>query len=375
MKIQMQRSACTPPAATAHVACSSSGRACRPPCAPQLPARRPAAWRPSQLATRGAPALRAAAFDPPPFPSGPEYEANNKSYAELTASIEVRSTPLHPRPASRACSLTRLLPRQLPPPTHPPTRRPGSPAQAAAAEAVDSLAGASLYLVGMMGSGKSTVGKLLAAALGYCHFDTDALIEAAAGRPVRAVFAEDGEEEFREAETRVLAELAPFKDCVVSTGGGAPTRGVNWGHMQAGVVVWLNGPPALLAHRVVADGAASRPLLAGVEGEGHGEGGDEYAQAVARLSALLEGRRQQYEFADITVSLEASGGGGDAVGAAPAEVALRVLLAVTERVRRDAAARVAAQSFQVVNESLPPSMRVVKSINDTGDAGPDPFRP
>jgi len=56
-------------------------------------------------------------------------------------------------------------------------------------------------------------------------------------------------------------ELMPFKAVVVSTGGGAVVRRSNWGYMQHGVVVWLHGPPELLARRALRDGTASRPLL------------------------------------------------------------------------------------------------------------------
>ena len=80
--------------------------------------------------------------------------------------------------------------------------------QDTAAEVVEGLGGTSLFLVGMMGSGKSTVGKILAQALQYCYFDTDSLIEQATGRKVSQLFAEDGEESFREAETDVLAVSA-----------------------------------------------------------------------------------------------------------------------------------------------------------------------
>jgi shikimate kinase len=243
--------------------------------------------------------------------------------------------------------------------------------QAAAAQAVDSLAGTSVYLVGMMGSGKSTVGKMMSQALGYCFFDSDQLIEQLAGKPVPDIFAEDGEEEFRSVETRVLQELAPFKDCVVSTGGGAATRGVNWGHMQGGIVVWLNGPPRLLAQRVLADGTAGRPLLA----DAAGGDGDELERTVARLAALLEERRQQYGAADLVVSLEGDTPATADLGAPAALVVLRVLLAINERVAKDAAMRAERQNFEVVNEAKPATMRVVKSINDAPGAEADPFLP
>lgn len=64
---------------------------------------------------------------------------------------------------------------------------------------------------------------------------------------------------------RPAQELAPFRDCVVATGGGAVLQRTNWGHMSHAVSVWLDGPPPLLAARLIADGTASRPLVAKTE--------------------------------------------------------------------------------------------------------------
>lgn len=76
--------------------------------------------------------------------------------------------------------------------------------EALSASVSEGLGGASIYLVGMMGSGKSTVGKLLSSVLKYCYFDTDALIEQASNKTIADMFAEDGEQDFRDAETKVL---------------------------------------------------------------------------------------------------------------------------------------------------------------------------
>lgn len=90
-------------------------------------------------------------------------------------------------------------------------------------------------------------------------------------------------------------ELSPFKNCVVATGGGVPTKAENWGHMQGGVSVWLNGPPTLLAHRVVGDGTESRPLLSQVRplapglGRHVAMGGGWIPAAPAHLSACMKG--------------------------------------------------------------------------------------
>lgn len=76
----------------------------------------------------------------------------------------------------------------------------------------------SLYLVGMMGSGKSTVGQVLAQRLDYRFFDTDTLIERATGQSIPAIFATAGEVAFRQLESQVLAELSPYKRLAIATG-------------------------------------------------------------------------------------------------------------------------------------------------------------
>lgn len=252
------------------------------------------------------------------------------------------------------------------------------PFQAEAAAASEALQGTSIYLVGMMGSGKSTMGKMVSQALGYCFFDTDSLIEQLAGKSIPQIFAEDGEADFRALETQVLQELSPFKNCIISTGGGAATRSENWGHMHAGISVWLNAPPELLAHRVVRDGTAARPLLQQPDGTEavDSDDGDAYQKAVARLTQLLEERKEQYGAADIIVSLEGEDPATASLGAPAAVVVHRILSALNDRIKRDAASREERKSFQVVNENLPESMRVVKSINPVGqEEETDPYLP
>ena len=110
----------------------------------------------------------------------------------------------------------------------------------------------------MMGSGKSTVGSLLAEKLGYMAFDTDSVIEQATGSSVVSIFESEGEEAFRDMETDVLKQLSPLTRTVICTGGGAVLRSVNWGCMTHGISVWLDVPVATLARRVDAQGADSR---------------------------------------------------------------------------------------------------------------------
>ena len=121
------------------------------------------------------------------------------------------------------------------------------------------LKGLNLYLVGMMGVGKSTTGRLLAEQLGYQFFDTDTLISQLTGRSINQIFAESGEAVFRQLETQVLSELAAYKNLAVATGGGIVLKRVNWSHLQQGLVVWLDVPVDQLWERLKAD--ATRPLL------------------------------------------------------------------------------------------------------------------
>lgn len=230
----------------------------------------------------------------------------------------------------------------------------------------DRLAGTPVYLIGMMGSGKSTVGKLVGAALRYQFFDTDALVEAAAGAPVAEVFATEGEAAFREAETAVLQALLPYKSVVVATGGGAPARRENWGLMHHSVVAWLDGPPSLLAARAVADGAGSRPLLA--------DAGADVAAATERVASLLETRRAQYAQADLRVPLVAdagAAGSGSAppAAASPALVAFRLLRALDARIDADAAAREDFRKFEIKGVADVQTMRVVPAKEGEGGNG------
>ena len=105
----------------------------------------------------------------------------------------------------------------------------------AEAQAVlDKLEGTSLYLVGMMGSGKSTVGKALSEELEYGCLDVDDLLVGATGTSVAEIFADQGEAAFREMESEVLQQVAALTRTVVATGGGAVTSRKNWGVSTCG---------------------------------------------------------------------------------------------------------------------------------------------
>lgn len=119
-----------------------------------------------------------------------------------------------------------------------------------------------IVLVGMMGSGKTTVGRVLASRLHRDLLDTDALIEVREGRSVRELFSSNGEDSFRAIEAEVLVEsLANPKGAVIAAAGGVVLRRENREalHASGARVVWLRADPVVLAERV--KGGGHRPLL------------------------------------------------------------------------------------------------------------------
>ena len=162
-----------------------------------------------------------------------------------------------------------------------------------------------LVLVGMMGSGKTTVGRRVAAALGRRLRNSDAEVEARAGRTVREIFESDGEAAFRVEESLALAEaLADPQPAVVAAAGGVVLDPANRERLrEAGTVVWLDARPEELARRVSSRG--HRPLL----------GGDPLA-ALRRLDA--ERRPLYEEVADHVVQ----------VGSRPADEVVAEVLAL-----------------------------------------------
>ena len=149
------------------------------------------------------------------------------------------------------------------------------------------LSGSSLYLVGMMGSGKTSTGRPLAERLGYGFVDADAVIEQAAGCSIPEIFDRDGEAGFRSLESQVLSAISQRHSLVVATGGGVVTQPENWGMLHSGIVIWLDVVPDQLLQRLNADSTV-RPLL-------------QTADPEAALNALLNERRPLYAEADLTV--------------------------------------------------------------------------
>ena len=121
-----------------------------------------------------------------------------------------------------------------------------------------------IVLIGMMGSGKSTIGRAYAERIGRPFFDTDHMVEARTGRSVRAIFATDGEPAFRLIETEVLADaLGATTPSVVAAAGGTVLGTENRAAMASlATVVWLRAAPATLAGRIAhRSRSGHRPLI------------------------------------------------------------------------------------------------------------------
>jgi len=152
----------------------------------------------------------------------------------------------------------------------------------------DFLKGTSLYLIGMMGSGKTTVGQVLAQKLAYKFFDTDQVIEQVAGQPIHQIFARQGEREFRQLETQVLSELSAYKELVIATGGGIILEQMNWSYLRHGIIIWLNVSVDQLSDRLKED--SSRPLL-------------QNTNRTQTLQTILNQRQHLYAQADIQLAI------------------------------------------------------------------------
>lgn len=121
-----------------------------------------------------------------------------------------------------------------------------------------------LVLIGLMGAGKTTVGRACAAALDRGFVDTDELIGTQTGRSIPELFATVGEEGFREAERAAVADVvASPEPLVIACGGGAMVDAENRRAVRDELVVWLTADPSVLAARATAQTDVERPLLAG----------------------------------------------------------------------------------------------------------------
>jgi shikimate kinase len=145
----------------------------------------------------------------------------------------------------------------------------------------------SIVLVGMMGAGKSTIGRRLSARLRLPFIDADAEIETAAGMSIPDIFEHHGEPHFRDGEARVIARLLDGGPAVVATGGGAFLREETRARIRARAVsIWLKADADIIMRRVKR--RADRPLL-------------QTADPTATVGRLLSEREPFYQHADLTI--------------------------------------------------------------------------
>jgi shikimate kinase len=145
----------------------------------------------------------------------------------------------------------------------------------------------SVVLVGMMGVGKSTIGRRLAARLRLPFVDADAEIEAAAGMSIPDIFETHGEPHFRDGEARVIARLLDSGPAVIATGGGAFMREETRGRIRGKAVsLWLKADADIIMKRVKR--RADRPLL-------------QTADPAATVGRLIREREPVYQHADLTI--------------------------------------------------------------------------
>ncbi|MBW4538848.1 MAG: shikimate kinase [Myxacorys chilensis ATA2-1-KO14] len=150
------------------------------------------------------------------------------------------------------------------------------------------LNGVNLYLIGMMGSGKTTIGRLLAQHFDYQFIDTDQFIEQATRQSIPAIFDQSGEPVFRQLETATLAEVCARTNKVIATGGGIVLKRENWSFLRHGVIIWIEVPIEVLRSRLQND--STRPLI-------------QHQDIHEKLTQLLSERQALYAQADIRITV------------------------------------------------------------------------
>jgi len=148
-----------------------------------------------------------------------------------------------------------------------------------------------IYIIGFMGSGKSTAGKKLSGVMGWTFIDLDRKIEEVAGKAIPQIFSGDGEDVFRKIESDVLKGIDPGEGTIVSTGGGTPCHGNNMDLMlRTGLTVYLKMTPEQLTFRLL-ESTAVRPLIKNVSDE----------QLPEFIEKVLSVREKHYSRAEIII--------------------------------------------------------------------------
>ena len=154
----------------------------------------------------------------------------------------------------------------------------------------EKLGGRNIFLIGMMGSGKSQTGPVLAKMINYAFVDTDDVIEKASKQSISSIFEKDGEKVFRDVEKKVLKEISQHHSLVIATGGGLVTLPENWGILHQGIVIWLDLDLKRSIKRLESD-QKRRPLLLG----------DNLAE---NFSQIYESRKPIYLESDLRIKVE-----------------------------------------------------------------------
>ena len=154
----------------------------------------------------------------------------------------------------------------------------------------EKLGGRNIFLIGMMGSGKSQTGPVLAKMINYAFVDTDDVIEKASKQSISSIFEKDGEKVFRDVEKKVLKEISQHHSLVIATGGGLVTLPENWGILHQGIVIWLDLDLKRSIKRLESD-QKKRPLLLG----------DNLAE---NFSQIYESRKPIYSESDLRIEVE-----------------------------------------------------------------------
>ena len=155
-----------------------------------------------------------------------------------------------------------------------------------------------IFLTGFSGSGKSTIGPLLANSLGYEFVDLDQSIEKSAEKSITQIFAENGEEFFRALELHSLTELVKQNRLVVSLGGGVLENDQSYALIKkSGTLVYLKSPSKTLARRLC--NKTDRPLLRGERGRKLSR-----EEIEEKITTILAKREPRYKSADITVETD-----------------------------------------------------------------------
>ena len=154
----------------------------------------------------------------------------------------------------------------------------------------EKLGGRNIFLIGMMGSGKSQTGPVLAKMINYAFVDTDDVIEKASKQTISSIFEKDGEKVFRDVEKKVLKEIGQHHSLVIATGGGLVTLPENWGILHQGIVIWLDLDLKRSIKRLESD-QKRRPLLLG----------DNLAE---NFSQIYESRKPIYLESDLRIEVE-----------------------------------------------------------------------